>query len=243
LTNIRKHVKFPIIGVVNRILDGKLGLRPEIMQPFSALLWGTATGMAIVAPFGPLKLLCLRRTFAFGPKAGVVTAAGVVSGDAIYVAIAFLGLSAIATALIAVTPWLKLTAAAVLLVLAFGIFRQPMPEASALSAPRTLNYPTMYLGTVLLTLANPMTIVMFGAVLLGAGGAEVLAAGPSGLFASMGILLGSILVWSAFTALASFAGRHMSVEKLRWANIGGAAALCWFAFDAARSGLAALSGS
>jgi threonine/homoserine/homoserine lactone efflux protein len=201
------------------------------------LAHGVALGVAIVLPVGPMKVLCLRRVIAYGPGAGGVTAIGVVSGDAVFVAIAALGLTAVAAALQSIAPLLRLLGGLALLLLAYRALRRAPPGGDIrLGRARLLS---MYAGTVGLTLSNPTTIVMFTTVLLSAGGLEAIAGAGGGLIA-IGIVLGSSLVWTAFTTVAVVAGRRLAPTHLLWLNRIAGALLALFGLLAVRAGLLAL---
>src|SRR5690606_30664707 len=62
---------------------------------------GLAIGFAIAAPVGAIGLLCIRRTLADGRLAGFVSGLGAATADALYGAVAALGLTAISGALMA----------------------------------------------------------------------------------------------------------------------------------------------
>jgi len=57
---------------------------------------GLIAGFLICAPFGPIGLLCVRRTLMDGKLAGVASVLGASVVDALYCAIAGLGISYIA---------------------------------------------------------------------------------------------------------------------------------------------------
>jgi threonine/homoserine/homoserine lactone efflux protein len=56
---------------------------------------GLAIGFAIAAPVGAIGLLCIRRTLADGRLVGFVSGLGAATADAVYGAIAALGLTAV----------------------------------------------------------------------------------------------------------------------------------------------------
>ena len=206
------------------------------MQTFATLGYlahGIGLGFAAVLPLGPMKILCLRRVVAYGALAGCVTAAGVVSGDAIFVTIAALGLTSVASLLQAATPLLRIGGGLALLYLAFSAFRR-LPPTAELRVQRS-RLVSMYIGTVGLTLSNPMTIVMITTMLLSAGGLEAIGRTGGGLIA-VGIVLGSMLVWTLFTTAAVVAGRHLAAARLVWLNRVAALLLLYFGIGALWAG-------
>src|SRR4249919_1069933 len=60
-------------------------------------LRGLLVGFAIAAPVGPIGLLCIQRTLAYGRLTGLVTGLGAASADALYRLVAGLGVTAVST--------------------------------------------------------------------------------------------------------------------------------------------------
>ena len=69
---------------------------------------GLAFGFVLAAAVGPMWVLCLRRTLAFGPFAGLVSGLGIAVADAFYGAVAAFGLTAVSGFLLAQKFWLAL---------------------------------------------------------------------------------------------------------------------------------------
>ena len=59
------------------------------------LVRGLLIGFAIAAPVGPIGLLCIQRTLAYGRLTGLATGLGAASADAVYGMVAGFGLTAI----------------------------------------------------------------------------------------------------------------------------------------------------
>ena len=60
---------------------------------FSYLLKGLVIGFSLALPVGPIALLCIRRTLARGPAAGVVSGMGAATADGVYGLIAGFGIT------------------------------------------------------------------------------------------------------------------------------------------------------
>ena len=61
------------------------------------VLRGIMLGVAIAAPVGPIGLLCIRRTLAYGWRAGFVSGLGAATADTFYGLLAAFGLTALAS--------------------------------------------------------------------------------------------------------------------------------------------------
>ena len=167
------------------------------MDPAFALR-GFVLGFTIAAAVGPISLLVIRRTVAQGWAYGFVSGLGVATADATYGAIAAFGLSAITDVLVNARLVLGLAGGIFLLWMAWQTIRSTPSEAAAVTAPRR-GYAGAYLSILGLTLANPMTILSFGALFAGLGVTSG-ATGDAALVV-LGVLLGSTTWWVVLTTV------------------------------------------
>jgi threonine/homoserine/homoserine lactone efflux protein len=191
----------------------------------AALLKGMAVGLAIAAPVGPIGLLCIRRTLSDGRRYGLAAGLGAASADACYGAIAGFGLTFLARYLLALHFWLTLGGGVFLCYL--GV-RTALARPSARAAgadPGTLH--GAFFSTLLLTLANPMTIMSFTAVFAGLGLGMRPAYGTAAALVT-GIFLGSALWWLALSSATSLLRSRLNVNGLRAVNWVSAALLVGF---------------
>ena len=167
------------------------------MDPALALR-GFVLGFTIAAAVGPISLLVIRRTLAEGQLYGLVSGLGVATADATYGAIAAFGLAAITDALVNARQVLGLVGGVFLLWLAWQTVRSTPTEAAIVTARRR-GYAGAYLSILGLTLANPMTILSFGALFAGLGVTSG-ATGDAALVV-LGVLLGSTTWWVVLTTV------------------------------------------
>lgn len=175
------------------------------MSPLAMIFARTfLIGVAIAAPVGAMGMLCIQRTLSRGWRAGIATGLGIATADGVYAGLAAFGVAAVSAVLVAWQMPLRLVGGAVLVVLgvrslvrgsAHGedVSQSPTPDAVR---PR---HATDYASAVALTLANPTTIMAFGAVFASAG----LVAQPgvaSVAVATVGIATGSLAWWAILTA-------------------------------------------
>ena len=64
------------------------------------LIKGLVIGFSIVAPVGPIGILCIRRSLSKSPLSGLLTGLGAATADALYGCIAGFGLTFISSLLI-----------------------------------------------------------------------------------------------------------------------------------------------
>ena len=164
---------------------------PPVLLNF--LLKGVAIGLSIAAPVGPIGVLCIRRTMEQGWRAGLACGLGAASADAAYGCIAGFGLTAVSNFLIAQASWLHLGGGLFLCYLGVATFvRSPAPQAAR---PGAGELGSGYLSTLLLTLANPMTILSFVAVFAAFGLTRSPSYPAAGALVA-GVFIGSALWWS-----------------------------------------------
>ena len=186
------------------------------MDP-QVLLKGTVLGFSIAAPVGPIGVLCIRRSLGEGRLAGFLSGLGAATADAIYGAIAALGLTAISSLLLGAKFWLALVGGLFLLYLGVRtLLAKPKPrteaEVDASPAPGRTGLWAAFFSTLGLTLTNPMTILAFTAMFAGMG--------PSGAPGSLvlGVFLGSAAWWWILSALADRFRKLLGGAGLLWVN-------------------------
>jgi threonine/homoserine/homoserine lactone efflux protein len=178
---------------------------------------GIVIGFAIAAPVGPIGVLCIRRTLAEGRVSGLVSGLGAATADALYGAVAALGLTFVTEFLVGGQAWLRLIGGAFLLFLGVRTFLARPAERAAPAARSGL--PGAYASTFFLTLTNPTTILSFAAIFAGLGVAGA-ASGDvlSAMLLVLGVFLGSAAWWFVLSGATSLFRTRLSVRGLRWVN-------------------------
>jgi threonine/homoserine/homoserine lactone efflux protein len=147
-------------------------------------------GLAVAAPVGPMSILCMRRSLTIGWRQGLAT--GIASGDGLYAAVAALGLTGIAEFMLEYDRPLHLAAGLFLVYLGLRTFWRTSGDSAA--APVQASTLRAFWGSLLLTLTNPPTIIMFAAIF--AALAPKSGFDPvSALLTVSGVTFGSLLWW------------------------------------------------
>jgi threonine/homoserine/homoserine lactone efflux protein len=184
------------------------------MQGLELLLRGTLAGLAISAPVGPVNVLCISRTIARGPRAGLISGLGAATADSIYGAIAGFSISVVIGLLIRNEFWIRLVGGALLIGIGFHYyFKRPVsprrtPDESAHSE---------YVTAMLLNLTNPTTVLSFLAVLAGLGMRHRREWWLT-LLVVAGIFLGAMLWWTALALLANRFRESFNTRAMLWMN-------------------------
>ncbi|HEX2791190.1 MAG TPA: LysE family transporter [Steroidobacteraceae bacterium] len=178
------------------------------------LLKGLTIGVSIAAPVGPIGLLCIRRAISEGARAGFICGLGAATADAAYALIGGFAMTAAARWLVAEQPWFGLIGGLFLVYLGMRTIAARGGEAAAAPARGALS---AYSSTLLLTLANPMTIMSFAAVFAGLGVAVAADYSAAALLVG-GVFAGSALWWLLLSGIAGRAQRHISAATMRAIN-------------------------
>ena len=191
------------------------------MTDLYLILSGMVMGLIAAAPIGPVNLICIRRSFAFGPLNGFVSGLGAAFGDGIFAAITGFGLTWVAQLIRGYATIIELVGGALLVWFGWKIFTSP-PVIRCLedrdNEGRT-NLLRAMLSTFALTVTNPVTLVSFGVMFAGLGGL----AGHTGSFHDAtfvvgGVVAGSTGWWLALTSIVGFFHTRVDENAMRIIN-------------------------
>jgi threonine/homoserine/homoserine lactone efflux protein len=179
---------------------------------------GFVLGFSIAAVFGPIGVLCLRRTLASGFAIGLVSGLGAATADAAYATVAALGVSAIADLLVDQRVWLRVVGGAFLVYLgAQTVASTPAARSVEPGASRLVG---AYASTLALTVSNPMTILSFAGIFAGLG-LGTLSGGSvtSPLALVLGVFVGSAAWWLVLASVVTRLRSRVTNRRLRAVNI------------------------
>ena len=177
---------------------------------------GLAIGFAIAAPIGAIGLLCIRRTLVDGRLAGFVSGLGAATADALYGAVAALGLTAVSSTIVEHQTMVRLVGGGFLCYLGVRTALSHPAAESRVGAVRGL--AGAYGSTLALTLTNPTTILSFAAVFAGLGLGTAAGDRLSAFLMVCGVFLGSALWWLLLSGAVGFCRRALTLDRLRWVN-------------------------
>jgi threonine/homoserine/homoserine lactone efflux protein len=187
---------------------------------------GAAIGFAVAAPVGPIGMLCIRTTLEKGRLAGFCAGLGAAVADTIFAAVGALAISLVGNVLSMEQSWFKLGAGIFLIVFGLYLARKPanVPENGKEVQPGLL---AEFGVTLLLTLANPSTILSFAAVFAGvtAGGGYALETMPALI---LGVFIGAAAWWLTLGQIVGLIRHKISQKGLVLINRGAGLALVAF---------------
>jgi len=181
-------------------------------------------GLLVAAPVGPLALVLISRTLRLGAAAGLASGLGCATADAACAAVAAFGISLASGFLAAHAFWLQLGGGVLLLALGIhNVLRAPSFTESARRDLGAAHLWSAFASCAALTIANPMTLLAFSAIMAGMTAAAIDTGAPALLIA--GVFIGSMLWWMFLVAAARHLRAKLSPRLLGWCNRGAGAVL------------------
>jgi threonine/homoserine/homoserine lactone efflux protein len=184
---------------------------------------GIVIGLIVAAPIGPVNLICIRRTFFYGPVNGFFAGLGAALGDGVFAIVTAFGITAISQWIEGYSTILKIAGGLMLIGFGLHIFRADVALLrNAEGAPvreNATSLPGTILSTFALTIANPATLFGFTALFAGLGslsGGRLTFVGAA--VAVVGVLAGSTIWWFALTTIVGVFHRHINTGVLRNIN-------------------------
>ena len=187
-------------------------------------------GLSIAAPVGPIGLLVIQRTLQRGRAVGLATGLGAAVADALYGAIGAFGVTGVVTRLQGARVPLAVCGSAFLLWLAWRTWHAPAAGRVAEGGSDLRGLAAAFVGTLMLTLSNPATILSFAAIFgaisgpMGGGGVT---GSPWVLVA--GVLVGSALWWLLLCTVVGSLRERFDMRLRRAVNRGSALLLALLA--------------
>lgn len=210
------------------------------MTPLAVFIRSVGIGLVVAAPVGAMAMRCIERTLSSGRGPGYATGAGIATADAAYAGVAAFGLTALTSALSEAQPWIRILGGAFLIYL--GI-RTVIAPACARESAAEQRKRTSYASAVLLTLANPQTIIMFAGIFAGTG----LVTSGAGWWAPAttvaGVFAGSLGWWVALVSAVAVMRERLGARVLAWVTRASGLAIAVFGVATLGAGALLLLGA
>jgi threonine/homoserine/homoserine lactone efflux protein len=188
----------------------------DVLMEFIYLLRGLAIGFSLAAPVGPIGVLCIRRTLAYGSKRGLVVGASAASADMMYGIVAAFGVTLISDFIFIHQNIIRIAGGILLLFLGYHSYRShPATDTESNNAN---GHTRAFISTFLLTLTNPMTLFAFAAVFAAIGLEKIVGDYSLASFLVIGVLLGSFCWFSLLTTLVHFFREKISTNGIALVN-------------------------
>lgn len=185
---------------------------------------GVVIGLILAAPIGPVNLICIRRTLAFGPVNGFVSGLGAALGDGCFAAVTAFGLTAVAQLIEGFSVWLQIAGG--LLLLFFGwrtYMTEPQPRSekdkTLVHEGEESSLAHAMASTFALTITNPATLFGIAALYAGFGGlvGNIASYGQAAVIVG-GVVGGSTLWWFTLTTVVGLLHAKIDSKVMRIIN-------------------------
>src|SRR5262245_45342556 len=195
-----------------------------MLHSLALIAGGIFIGLIVAAPIGPVNLIVLRRTLAYGTLNGFFSGLGAALGDGVFAAITGFGLTYLAALIEGYSGLLKLAGGVMLLGFGLHIFESDVTllrkaDGEPNREEGSSSLFTAIASTFALTITNPATMFGFTALFAGIGS---LAGGETN-FMDAAIMVGSVILgstawWATLTAIVGIFHRHIDERVMRNIN-------------------------
>ena len=176
-------------------------------------LWnGIVVGLAISAPLGPIGMLCLNYAFSHGFRLAVLAGLGAAIADTTYAIIAGYGLTFVSEWLLDHYLIFGLFGGSFLIYLGYRIF-----SATPIERLVTITHGnewTALLSTLLFTISNPLTLIVFATLFGCLTTTDGTRTFLETLLLITGVFLGSMLWWTILSFIGSYLRSRVNVKFL-----------------------------
>jgi threonine/homoserine/homoserine lactone efflux protein len=187
------------------------------------IISGVIVGLIAAVPVGPVNLICIRRTFAFGPLNGFVSGLGAALGDGVFAIVVGFGLTAVRQLIEGYAPIIQLIGGAMMIFFGVKTYVAP-PDIHLEDGVRVKNrdkgassLARAIISTFALTVTNPATLIFFATMFAGVGGL----AGASFVNAAFivgGVVGGSAGWWLVLTTVIGLFHAKITDRGMRVVN-------------------------
>jgi threonine/homoserine/homoserine lactone efflux protein len=183
------------------------------------LLPAVALGLCVAIPFGPIGLMCVQRTLAFGIWSGVASGMGAATTHGMFSCLAVVSATVLTQMTLALHTPLRITGGIVLVLMGLRTIFVSTGAAhgSTCEDPTCRGLLSAYTSTLLIAAANPMTILPYFGVTSALDTGKPLIMDRA-LATPIGVMLGSAS-WYLFLALGTNTMfRSLQKAALDWFN-------------------------
>lgn len=181
------------------------------------ILKGLGIGLGIAAAVGPISLLCIRSTLTHGQIAGLAIGLGAAIAEAIYGLIAAFGLTFVSDVLLTHQNLLRFFGGIFLIYLGLKSFFEKSDLKCAALEPKGL-FSTV-ISAFFLTMANPLTVIMFLAVFSGFGFTEENTDYIAASLLVFSVFIGALIWWIILTSILKLFHSRVNQRVLNIINI------------------------
>ncbi len=171
----------------------------------------------VSAPLGPMGVLCIQRTINKGMLSGVISGLGAIAADIIYASVAGFGITFIVNFLDANQLIIRSLGGVVLIIFGIAVFRSNPVKQIRRQRTRKTSYFSDFMSSFLVTVTNPITVVVFGLAFASVG----LNKNPSAqsvTFMLFAVFCGALVWWVGLSSFVNIFRKRIRLRNLWWIN-------------------------
>lgn len=178
------------------------------------LIIGIILGFSVSVPIGPIGVLCINRTMNKSYRSGFISGLGAAVADVVYGIIALFGVTMVTNFLSNQDIWFKLIGTSLLFILGTKLlFTKVNTTSKIVKRERKRDLLHDFVTTLLLTFANPVTVIAFVALYTAFGIETIELNTINTLLLISGLFTGAMLWWTILVSL-TIKYKHKINQKL-----------------------------
>lgn len=179
---------------------------------------GIILGFSASLPLGPIGLICIQKTLNKGRWAGIVSGSGAALSDTFFAIIAAFGISFISDFIEQQQFILRIIGSAILILLGLRIFLTNPAIQIRKQKLKKNNLFADFISIFFLTLSNPVTVFVFGAVFASSGLIKVQNSFFDLVLIVVGVFVGAMLWWLILVNFVNLFRSKFRLKRLWWIN-------------------------
>jgi threonine/homoserine/homoserine lactone efflux protein len=179
---------------------------------------GIVVGLITGMPLGPIGAMCLKATLSKGSLYGLTSGLGAAIADSILAILAILGASLVSNFIFQNQIYFHFFGGIILIALGVFMFLDKQTKIEKEKEIDISNLLKVSLGTFLIGLINPSTIITFFAVFSSPTFSHFKVGFSAKALVVLGVFLGSMLWWFALIVGAAIFKEKMNLKRIRTVN-------------------------
>ncbi|MBV9548807.1 MAG: LysE family transporter [Alphaproteobacteria bacterium] len=178
---------------------------------------GVVMGLIAAVPVGPVNIICIRRTFAFGPLNGFLSGLGAALGDGVFAVVTGLGLTWVAQLIEGYAALIELVGGMAMVFFGIKTFldsHEPDLEEDREKDKAGASLLGAAASTFALTVTNPATLLFFTGMFAGLGGLAGAGSYTDASFVVAGVVLGSTSWWLVLTTVIGLFHARVDAKRV-----------------------------
>lgn len=179
---------------------------------------GIVIGISASVPLGPVGLICIQKTLNSKRSNGVFAGMGAALADTFFAVVAAFGISAVHNFIENQQLILRLSGGTILLFLGLKFFFTNPAIQIRKNRNKNNNLWADFVSVFLLTLSNPLTVIVFGAVFAGFGIIPKESNWLDVILLIAGVFIGAMIWWISLINVINIFRKKFRLRRLWWMN-------------------------